>query len=67
MTSPTNTLETLQPGFIGVREAADLIGVNRYSLLDWIRDGKIPAYKIGNAFKIDRLVLAAWLEARRVG
>ena len=47
-----------RPGHIAVREAADLIDVNRYTLLDWVRDGKFPATKIGNAIKIDRHDLA---------
>ncbi len=62
------TIETLRsrPGYIGVREASGLIGVSRYTLLDWIGAGKMPAVKIGNALKIDRADLAAWLETRKL-
>ena len=62
------TLQHLKttPGYIGIREAADLIDVNRYTLLDWVRDGKFPATKIGNAIKIDRHDLAEWIEDRQI-
>jgi excisionase family DNA binding protein len=63
-----NAIEELrkQSGYIGSREAGQLLGVSRYTILDWAREGKLPAYRIGNATKLDRADLASWLEARRV-
>ena len=63
-----STLEYLRSktGYIGVRETADLIDYNRYTVLDWARDGKIPTTRIGNSIKIDRMQLADWLEARQI-
>jgi excisionase family DNA binding protein len=55
-----------RPGYIGVRQAALYIDINRYTLIDWINAGTIHASKIGNAFKIDRSYLADWLEAREL-
>ena len=54
-----------RPGNIGVR-AAEYIDVNRYTLIDWINDGRIRVRKIGKALKIDRSDLADWLEAREL-
>jgi excisionase family DNA binding protein len=61
-------IETLRntTGYIGVKEAAAYLGVRKETLLDWIKAGSFPCYKIGNALKIDRAELADWLEARRV-
>jgi excisionase family DNA binding protein len=63
-----NAIEELrkQGGYIGAREAGRLLGVSRYTILDWAREGKLPAFRIGNATKLDRHDLAIWLEARRV-
>jgi excisionase family DNA binding protein len=55
-----------RPGYIGVREAAEYIDINRYTLIDWINARTIRGSKIGNAFKIDRSYLADWLEAREL-
>jgi excisionase family DNA binding protein len=62
------TIEHLRsrPGYLGVVEAAECIGINRDTLCDWIKAGKFKAYRIGNANKIDRLYLADWLEAREL-
>jgi hypothetical protein len=35
------------------------------SLLNWIGRRRSPFYKIGNAPKMNRLTLAAWLKAQR--
>jgi excisionase family DNA binding protein len=55
-----------RPGYIGVREAAEYIDINRYTIIDWINAKKIRASMIGNAFKIDRAYLADWLEEREL-
>jgi excisionase family DNA binding protein len=49
-----------------VVEAAEILDMSRDTLTDWINAGKFPAYRVGNANKIDRLYLADWLEAREL-
>ena len=42
-------------GYIGVRDAAKLLGVSRYTMYEWVKKSMISAYRIGNATKLDRL------------
>lgn len=37
---------------IGVKEAAEKLGLTRKRILDFIRLGRLPAQKIGNSFAI---------------
>jgi excisionase family DNA binding protein len=63
-----NAIEELrkQPGYIGAREAGRLLGVSRYTILDWAKAEKSFTYRIGSATKLHRADLADWMEARRV-
>ncbi|MDP8922145.1 MAG: helix-turn-helix domain-containing protein, partial [Chloroflexota bacterium] len=36
------------PGFYSVSEAATLLGVNRVTIWRWIRDGRLPASRLGH-------------------
>jgi len=40
--------------FYSVREVAEMIGVNTRTVLKWINDGKIKAYKFGDLWKIKK-------------
>jgi excisionase family DNA binding protein len=53
-------------GYIGVRDAAKLLGVSRYTMYEWVKKSMISAYRIGNATKLDRRELAAWIEDRKI-
>jgi excisionase family DNA binding protein len=60
-------IETLRKttGYIGVKDAADYLGIRKETLLDWVKAGTIPVSQIGNALKMDRADLAEWLETRQ--
>jgi excisionase family DNA binding protein len=62
------TIEELRsrPGCLGVLAASKLIGRSKKTLNKWINAGTFHAYRIGNANKIDRSYLAAWLEEREL-
>lgn len=37
---------------LSVKEVADLFGVSRIAVFQWIRSGKLPAEKVGRAYVI---------------
>jgi excisionase family DNA binding protein len=45
-------------------DVSKLLGIHRETLYQWIRDGRIPAMRIGRNLKFDPAALAVWLEAR---
>lgn len=46
-------------------EIAKLVGVSARTITREISDGKLPAYKIGNSFRVHGSDLAAYIEAAR--
>ncbi len=50
---------------ISVREAARLLSVSERTVYRWIREQKISAYKIGEAYRFNRAELLEWATARR--
>jgi excisionase family DNA binding protein len=54
-------------GYLKSIEVMKLLGVSRKTLCGWVRDGEIPATRIGTGNKFDPLELAHWLEERQRG
>lgn len=42
-----------------------VLGVTRDTLCDWVRAGKIAAYKMSDGYKFEPVEVADWLSARR--
>lgn len=51
--------------YIPATEALEILGVTRNTFCAWIRRGKLPAFRIGNSYKLDPRELAMWLQKRR--
>lgn len=47
---------------IGVDEAAELLGVNRYTLYRWARQGKVPCIRLGSSVRFRVAALARWMD-----
>jgi len=47
---------------MGIREASEYLGVSRTTLDKYIREGRIPAFKLGKRWKFKRSVLDQWME-----
>lgn len=64
---PLSILERLyQRGtLLTTKEVMALLGVTRDTLCDWVRAGKIAAYKLPDGYKFEPMTVAAWLEARK--
>jgi excisionase family DNA binding protein len=63
------TIEDLRKrkGLAGVPEVCQVLGISRNTAFAWVKAGRLKAYRVGNSLKVDRVDLASWLEARRVG
>lgn len=47
------------------KEVMAILGVTRDTLCDWVRAGKIAAYKMSDGYKFEPVEVADWLDARR--
>jgi len=51
---------------LGVREAARLLGVSEKTVYRWIKDGRLPAYRINDQHRFNRAELLGWATSRRI-
>jgi len=49
-----------------VRDAAGLLNVSEKSIYRWIREGKLPAYRVHEQYRFSRAELLEWATARKV-
>lgn len=61
-TTPMN-LPT-QP-FLTPQEVSDLLQVSVYTVRRWIKQGELPAYKVGRLWRINKGDLNRWLDQQR--
>jgi excisionase family DNA binding protein len=57
---------SVRKSYVSSTEAIGILGVTRQTFCLWVRQGKLAAIRIGNAYMIDPAHLAAWLRAREV-
>lgn len=63
--SMTPTDSPLHP-FLTPKEVSSLLQVSVYTVRRWIKDGELPAYKVGRLWRIDKAELDKWLGGRRL-
>jgi excisionase family DNA binding protein len=62
--SATSIDFSAQP-FLTPRDVSDLLQVSVYTVRRWIKQGELPAYKIGRQWRINEVDLSAWLIQQR--
>lgn len=63
--STTPTDAPLHP-FLTPKEVSSLLQVSVYTVRRWIKDGELPAYKVGRLWRIDKVELDRWLRRQRL-
>ncbi len=52
--------------FLTVKEIAERLKVKEFTVLDWIRKGDLPAYRVGGrSYRIKKQDFEEWLKKRR--
>ena len=52
-------------GFLTPREVSEMLRVSVYTVRRWIKDGSLPAYKVGRGWRISELTMDEWLGRNR--
>lgn len=50
-----------QQSFFTPREVSELLRVSVYTVRRWIRQGDLPAYKVGRGWRVSATAIEAWL------
>jgi excisionase family DNA binding protein len=45
-----------------IRQAAEYLGISADSLYDYVREQRIPAFKLGNRWRFKKSLLDRWME-----
>lgn len=48
--------------FLTPQEVSSLLRVSVYTVRRWIKEGSLPAYKVGRGWRISKAEMAHWLE-----
>jgi PTS system nitrogen regulatory IIA component len=51
---------------LSVADVAKLLGVSGKTVYRWVKDGRLPAYRLGQQFRFNRSELLEWATAQRV-
>ena len=54
-----------EQSFLTPKEVSDFLRVSTQTVLRWIKEGKLPAYKVGRAWRISKVDLDKWLNQQR--
>ena len=52
---------TEQQSFFTPREVSELLRVSFYTVRRWIRQGDLPAYKVGRGWRVSATAIEEWL------
>jgi excisionase family DNA binding protein len=63
--SACSTDEVRQRSFLTPQEVSDLLRVSVYTVRRWIKQGRLPAYKVGRVWRIRESDLDTWLNEKR--
>jgi excisionase family DNA binding protein len=55
-----------QQPFLTPQEVSDLLRVSVYTVRRWIKEGHLPAYKVGRGWRISESDLNGWLSHHRL-
>jgi nitrogen PTS system EIIA component len=50
-----------------IRDVADLLQVSEGTIRRWLRDGKIPAYRLNKQYRFNRTEIEAWMMQHKLG
>jgi excisionase family DNA binding protein len=56
-----------QDSLMEVPKLEHLLGVDKFTIYDWVKAGKIPAQHVGSRIKFDPRKLATWLDRNSTG
>ncbi len=54
------------PEVMDIRQASQYLGVSRETLYKYLNEERIPAFKLGNRWRLKKTVLDRWMERESV-
>lgn len=51
--------------WIGTKELCRYLSINRHTIMAWIKDKNMPAYRVGGGWRFRISEIDAWIEAQQ--
>ena len=48
-------------------EVAEIFGIKKITVYDWVRKGKLPAVRVGKAYRVAESDIERYIEAHKIG
>lgn len=61
----TTPVDLPTQSFLTPEDVSDLLQVSVYTVRRWIKQGELPAYKVGRLWRINKGDLNRWLDQQR--
>ena len=55
----------MEERLLTIDDVAEFLQVNPMTIYSWVRDGKIPAFKIGKVLRFKKSEIDAWLKKKK--
>lgn len=57
--------ESQEDRFLTLQEVSELLKIKERTIYQWVQQGKIPGFKLGNAWRFDRDDIEVWIEEQK--
>lgn len=51
--------------FLTLQEVSDLLKIKERTIYQWVQQGRIPGFKLGNAWRFDRDDIEVWIAEQK--
>ena len=60
-------MTNLNHEMMNIEEVAQYLKMSERAIYDWVKTGKIPAFKLGNTWRFKKSEIDGWMESNRTG
>ena len=60
-------MTNLNHEMMNIEEVAQYLKMSERAIYDWVKSGKIPAFKLGNTWRFKKSEIIGWMESNRTG
>lgn len=58
-------MDNISSEYLTPEQVAEKLQISKYTVGDWLRSGKLPGFKIGNLWRVEREDLEEFIEQHR--
>lgn len=64
--APASREDEVEKRLMSVKEASEVLAMSRFSVYELVRDGVLPAVRVGRRIRVVKSELDGWIERQRI-